>query len=45
LLVMGLQQGLDLPLIETKVSAGMWLIDARWESQNKTNEEISSYPQ
>jgi DICT domain-containing protein len=45
LLVMGLQQGLDLPLIETKVSAGMWLIDARWDSQNKTSEEISSYPQ
>ncbi|BAY26240.1 putative sensor protein [Calothrix sp. NIES-2100] len=45
LLVMGLQQGLDLPLIETKVSAGMWLIDSRWDSQNKTSEEIGSYPQ
>ncbi len=45
LLVMGLQQGLDLPLIEAKVSAGMWLIDSRWDSQNKTSEEIGTYPQ
>ncbi|MDZ7959346.1 MAG: DICT sensory domain-containing protein [Aulosira sp. DedQUE10] len=45
LLVMGLQQGLDLPLIETKVSAGMWLIDSRWDSQSKISEEIGSYPQ
>ncbi|MDZ8054320.1 MAG: DICT sensory domain-containing protein [Aulosira sp. ZfuVER01] len=45
LLVMGLQQGLDLPLIETKVTAGMWLIDSRWDSQNKTSEEIGSYLQ
>ncbi len=36
LLVMGLQQGLDLPLIETKVTAGMWLIDSRWDSHSKT---------
>jgi DICT domain-containing protein len=35
LLVMGLQQGLDLPLIEAKVSAGMWLIDSRWDSPLK----------
>ncbi|WP_017652922.1 DICT sensory domain-containing protein [Fortiea contorta] len=42
LLVMGLQQGLDLPLIETKVSTGMWLIDSRWDSHSKTNEEIST---
>jgi HD-GYP domain-containing protein (c-di-GMP phosphodiesterase class II) len=45
LLVMGLQQGLDLPLIEAKVSAGMWLIDSRWDSQSKTSEEIGTYPQ
>ncbi|MBW4560294.1 MAG: metal-dependent phosphohydrolase [Mojavia pulchra JT2-VF2] len=45
LLVMGLQQGLDLPLIEAKVSAGMWLIDSRWDSQSKNSEEIGSYPQ
>jgi len=45
LLVMGLQQGLDLPLIEAKVSASMWLIDSRWDSQNKTSEEIGSYLQ
>ncbi|MBD2353251.1 metal-dependent phosphohydrolase [Tolypothrix sp. FACHB-123] len=45
LLVMGLQQGLDLTLIETKVSAGMWLIDSRWDSQSKTSQEIGSYPQ
>lgn len=45
LLVMGLQQGLDLPLTEAKVSAGMWLIDSRWDSQNKTSEEIGTYPQ
>jgi DICT domain-containing protein len=45
LLVMGLQQGLDLPLLEPKVSAGMWLIDSRWDSHSKTSEEIGSYPQ
>jgi DICT domain-containing protein len=31
LLVMGLQQGLDVPLMTPKVSSGMWLIDARWD--------------
>ncbi|MEA5566990.1 DICT sensory domain-containing protein [Anabaena sp. UHCC 0399] len=44
LLVMGLQQGLDLPLMTSKVSTGMWLIDSRWDSQSKTSEEIGSYP-
>jgi DICT domain-containing protein len=44
LLVMGLQQGLDLPLIETKVSAGVWLIDSQWDSHSKNNEQISRYP-
>jgi HD-GYP domain-containing protein (c-di-GMP phosphodiesterase class II) len=28
LLVMGLQQGLNLPVALPKISAGMWLIDA-----------------
>lgn len=36
LLVMGLQQGLDLPLMSPKVSTGMWLLDSRWDS-NQTN--------
>lgn len=45
LLVMGLQQGLDLPLMTSKVSTSMWLLDSRWDSHSKTNEEISSYPQ
>ena len=44
LLVMGLQQGLDLPLMTPKVSAGIWLIDSRWDSHSKTSEEIGSYP-
>ncbi|MBD2774937.1 DICT sensory domain-containing protein [Iningainema tapete] len=34
LLVMGLQQGLELVAIEPKVSTGMWLLDAQWESEN-----------
>lgn len=45
LLVMGLQQGIDLPLMTPKVSTGMWLLDSRWDSQNKTSKEIKSYPQ
>ena len=44
LLVMGLQQGLDLPLMSPKVSTGMWLLDSRWDSHSKTSEEIGSYP-
>ncbi|MEJ1929642.1 DICT sensory domain-containing protein [Nostoc sp. NIES-2111] len=44
LLVMGLQQGLDLPLMTPKVSTGMWLLDSRWDSHSKTS-EMSSYPQ
>ncbi|MCM0591047.1 MAG: DICT sensory domain-containing protein [Gloeotrichia echinulata IR180] len=36
LLVMGLQQGLDLALIEPKVSAGLWLIDSRWDNTSQT---------
>jgi DICT domain-containing protein len=44
LLVMGLQQGLDLPQMTPKVSAGIWILDSRWDSHSKTNEEIGSYP-
>jgi DICT domain-containing protein len=36
LLVMGLQQGLDLPLMSPKVSTSVWLLDSRWDS-NQTN--------
>jgi DICT domain-containing protein len=35
LLVMGLQQGLDLPLMTPKVSSSMWLLDSQWDSQEK----------
>ncbi|MFN6563052.1 MAG: DICT sensory domain-containing protein [Nostoc sp. ChiSLP01] len=44
LLVMGLQQGLDLPIMTPKYSSGVWLLDSQWDSQSKTSEEISSYP-
>ncbi|WP_445635723.1 Metal-dependent phosphohydrolase [Nostoc sp. DSM 114161] len=44
LLVMGLQQGLDLPIMTPKVSSGVWLLDSQWDSHSKTSEEISSYP-
>ncbi|MBW4615011.1 MAG: metal-dependent phosphohydrolase [Desmonostoc vinosum HA7617-LM4] len=44
LLVMGLQQGLDLPIMTPKVSIGIWLLDSRWDSHSKNSEEISSYP-
>jgi DICT domain-containing protein len=43
LLVMGLQQGLDLPLMTPKVSGGMWLLDSRWDSHSKSSQEISNY--
>ncbi|MBD2450612.1 metal-dependent phosphohydrolase [Nostoc sp. FACHB-152] len=43
LLVMGLQQGLDLPVMTTKASNGMWLLDSRWDSHSKSSEEIGSY--
>ncbi|MFM7370258.1 MAG: HD-GYP domain-containing protein, partial [Sphaerospermopsis kisseleviana] len=33
LLVMGLQQGLDLPIMTPKFSSSMWLLDSRWNSQ------------
>jgi DICT domain-containing protein len=40
LLVMGLQQGLELPVMATKASTGMWLLDSRSYSENKTSTEI-----
>ncbi len=42
LLVMGLQQGLEIPLLAPKTSAGMWLLDSRLESENKASQEIIS---
>lgn len=36
LLVMGLQQGLNLPVTPPKVSSGMWLLDAQLEGDAKT---------
>ncbi|WP_017315344.1 DICT sensory domain-containing protein [Mastigocladopsis repens] len=43
LLVMGLQQGLDLPLMSPKVSTGMWLLNSRLDSESKTGEQMSTY--
>ena len=37
LLVMGLQQGLDLPLMSPKLSTGVWLLDSQWDSYSKTS--------
>ncbi len=42
LLVMGLQQGLEIPLMTPKTSAGMWLLDSRLESENRASIEITS---
>ncbi|MBN3922815.1 DICT sensory domain-containing protein [Nostoc sp. NMS4] len=43
LLVMGLQQGLDLPLMTPKFSAGIWILDSQWDTHSKISEEIGSY--
>ncbi len=43
LLVMGLQQGLNLPIMTPKVSAGIWILDSQWDSQSKISEQIGSY--
>jgi HD-GYP domain-containing protein (c-di-GMP phosphodiesterase class II) len=43
LLVMGLQQGLDLPIMTPKVSSGLWLLDSRWDTDSKSSEQISVY--
>ncbi|WP_414527408.1 DICT sensory domain-containing protein [Nodularia chucula] len=37
LLVIGLQQGLDIPLMSPKVSTGLWLLDSQWDSYSKTS--------
>ncbi|MDH6104925.1 metal-dependent phosphohydrolase [Anabaenopsis tanganyikae CS-531] len=37
LLVMGLQQGLDLPVISLKVSTGLWLLDSQWDKYQQTS--------
>ncbi len=42
LLVMGLHQGLELPIISLKPSAGMWLVDSTKEGIGKQS-EIRSY--
>ena len=39
LLVMGMQQGLSLPITPPKISAGMWLIDTQLGSEAKTSDE------
>ncbi len=41
LLVMGLQQGLDLPLMTPKVSASMWLLDSNVVDQTNTSVSIN----
>lgn len=43
LLVMGLQQGLDLPLMTPKVSTGMWLLNSRLDSESKSGDIKSTY--
>jgi DICT domain-containing protein len=43
LLVMGLQQGLDLPVMTPKVISGLWLLDSRWDSHSKSSEQFSIY--
>lgn len=43
LLVMGLQQGLDLPIMTPNVTSGLWLLDSRWDSQSNRSEQISIY--
>ena len=42
LLVMGLHQGLELPVITPKLSAGMWLLDSKQEEVSEPS-EITSY--
>ncbi|PAX60202.1 DICT sensory domain-containing protein [Brunnivagina elsteri] len=42
LLVMGLQQGLELPLMTAKVTSGMWLLDFRLDNEEKTGVEATS---
>ena len=43
LLVMGLQQGLSLPITPPKVAAGMWLLDFQTDSEAWNAQETSDY--
>ncbi|MBD1938035.1 DICT sensory domain-containing protein [Microcoleus sp. FACHB-68] len=43
LLVMGLQQGLTLPVSAPNMTAGMWLLDFRVDSEAKAGETTSTY--
>ncbi|MFM6026837.1 MAG: DICT sensory domain-containing protein [Dolichospermum sp.] len=43
LLVMALQQGIDLSVITPKFGSGLWLLDSRWDSHSKSNDDILSY--
>jgi len=43
LLVIGLQQGLSLPVIPPKINAGMWLIDTQMGNEVKIGGEIHTY--
>jgi DICT domain-containing protein len=45
LLVMGLHQGLELPLITPKISSSMWLLDSRLSTYNQKKDEIKSLNQ
>lgn len=40
LLVMGFQQGLELPLMTPKIAAGVWLLDSQWDRENKLENQI-----
>lgn len=44
LLVMGMQQGLTLPITQPKITAGMWLLDYHIDSETKTNKNLSHKP-
>ncbi|NJM71197.1 MAG: metal-dependent phosphohydrolase [Scytonema sp. RU_4_4] len=43
LLVMGLQQGLDVPLVTPKASTSMWLLNSRLDSESKADSAIGNY--
>jgi DICT domain-containing protein len=43
LLVMGLQQGLDLPLMTPKLSTGMWLLNSTLDTESKADSQIGNY--
>jgi DICT domain-containing protein len=43
LLVSGLQQGLNLPLITPKFSTSMWMLDTLWDNHSNHTKEISTY--